>query len=207
MEDLFLTAVSTYGKPVRIRCDHGTENISIARWCLTHLGSHNRPVITGLSVHNQRIERLWVDVGRCVISYFKDIFIYMENNGILDPDCMLDMVALELVFTPRINRNLQEFLNQWNNHPMSSEHNRSPIQLFTNTTRPAIDQRIDGFYGVDDDGPVPDLQTNNHVVVPDLNIHINREFVTEGLNVLADDGSHGMEIYLQVRNHVREIFT
>ena len=88
-------------------------------------------MITGLSVHNQIIERLWLDVGQCVVSYFKYIFTYMENSGILDPDSNVDMLALELVYTPRINRNLQEFVNQWNNHSLSSQCSQSPLQLFT----------------------------------------------------------------------------
>lgn len=209
MKDLFLNAVSTFGQPVRVRCDHGTENIAVARWCLTQLGTQNRPVITGLSVHNQRIERLWLDVGRCVVSYFKDIFMYMESNGILDPDSEVDLVALELVYTPRINRNLQEFVNQWNNHPLSSQSNQSPLQLFTHCARDfgprQIEENDDAFDGVDDDGPVADLQTNNHVVVPDLNIQIDNGMVIEDLNILADDGSHGIDTYLEVRNRVREI--
>jgi hypothetical protein len=153
VKDLFSEAVSTFGKPVRVRSDHGTENIAVARWCLNNLGTQNRPVITGLSVHNQRIERLWVDVGRCVISYFKDVFIYMENNGILDPDNVVDLIALEFVFTPKINRNLDEFVSQWNNHPLSSERNQSPLQLFSHFANPhRNNENIDGFYGVDENG-------------------------------------------------------
>ncbi len=201
-----MDAVSTFGKPVRVRSDHGTENIAVARWCLTNLGTENRPVITGLSVHNQRIERLWVDVGRCVISYFKDIFIYMENNGILDPDNVLDLLALELVFTPRISRNLKEFFNQWNNHPLSSERNQSPLQLFSHFSNPCGNENVNGFYGADENGPIPELQTSNHVVVPELDIQIDNDFATQDLNVLADDGSHGIDTYLDVSNRIREIF-
>ena len=33
------------------------------------------------------------------------------------------------IYIPRINRCLQEFKGQWENHPLSSEGNRSPLQL------------------------------------------------------------------------------
>lgn len=42
-------------------------------------------MITGKSVHNQRIERLGRDVYAEVLSYYYDLFYYMEDIGILDP--------------------------------------------------------------------------------------------------------------------------
>lgn len=55
---LFEDAIQKFNIPARIRCEHGTENIQVAKWMLTtKYGSSVKPVITGLSVHNQRIER------------------------------------------------------------------------------------------------------------------------------------------------------
>ncbi len=116
------------------------------------------------------------------------------------------MIALELVFTPIINRNLKEFFNQWNNYPLLSEHNQSPLQLFSHFSNPCGNENVNGLYGVDQNGPIPELQTSNHVVVPELDIQIDNDFATQDLNVLADDGSHGIDTYLDVRNRIREIF-
>lgn len=132
----------------------------------------------------------------------------MESNGILDPESEVDLLALELVYTPRINRNLHEFANQWNNHPLSSECSQSPLQLFTQYARDHIPPQIeenDDFYGVDDDGPVGDLQTNNHVVVPNLNISIDDDLLIQDLDILADDGNHGVSTNIQVRDQLREM--
>ena len=66
-------------------------------------GSH----IAGKSTHNQRIERLWRDVYRCVASTFHGIFYYMEEQQLLDPDSELDLFVLHCVFLPRINHSLE----------------------------------------------------------------------------------------------------
>ena len=62
----FCGAIAEYGLPSRVRTDRG--------------GS----IITGRSVHNQRIERLWRDLFSGCICYFYHLFYFMEGEGILD---------------------------------------------------------------------------------------------------------------------------
>lgn len=55
-------------------------------------------------------------------------------------------------------------------------------------------------YGVDDDGPVPQLQTNNNVEVPCSSVELtdeDRVIFALSFDPLVDDGNHGIHLYLQ----------
>lgn len=127
--DAFLEGVSIYGSPAYVRSDHGGENVEVWRHMLSR---YNDPthVLTGRSTHNERVERLWRDVTRCVSSSFIDTFNALEAENVLDPVNEIDIFCLHLVFLPRINKCLVDFCGSWNCHPLSTEGNMSPLQLF-----------------------------------------------------------------------------
>lgn len=86
--------------------------------------------MTGRSVHNQRIERLWKDVFDQVIRYFYNLFYQMEDEEVLDLDSEKHIFAIHFVFIPLINSHLEVFRNGWNKHKLRTENNRSPEELW-----------------------------------------------------------------------------
>ena len=125
----FIGAVSIFGLPEKIRTDHWGENIRIWEYMIDQHDT-SRAVITGSSTHNERIERLWRDVHRCVAVIYHDLFRQLEDEDLLDPLNEIDIFCLHYIFLPRINSTLAAFQESWNNHSISTEHNYTPNQLF-----------------------------------------------------------------------------
>jgi len=183
------------------------ENIDVARLMLNKFGTDSKPFITGPSVHNQRIERMWKDVLTYVVKYYRGRFYNLEDEGLLDPLDTTHLYALEYVFVPRINRDLDHFIKSWNNHPMRTVSSKTPIQLWTEgiyqniRDNCLIEEDIEPeYYGVDFDGPMPPLQTANDVQVPDLDIQLNGNQLNElrRIDPLGEDNNNGIEHFLNV---------
>lgn len=57
-------------------------------------------------------------------------FRHLESIGQLDQDQDLHIICLHYVFLSRLNWHLKEFIQMWDRHPLSTEGNRSPQQLW-----------------------------------------------------------------------------
>lgn len=126
----FVGATFQYGLPSRVRSDSGGENTLVALLMNLIYGAERRSHITGRSVHNQRIERLWRDVFLHVIQHFYHLFYSFEEDQVLDPNNDIHRCSLQQVYLPVIQERLDTFRSAWNNHNLRTERNRTPNQLW-----------------------------------------------------------------------------
>ena len=126
----FLQACNKYGLPERVRCDRGMENFHVGLLMNILRGPERGSIITGQSVHNQRIERLWRDVFKDVISSFYNEFYGFEDSGYLNAEDKIHRCALQIAYLPSVNKKLDIFRRAWNCHSIATENNLSPKQLW-----------------------------------------------------------------------------
>lgn len=113
-----------------------------------------------------RIERLWRDVRNKVIQFYIDLFKSFEKVG-MKIDDVWHIFTLQYLFMPRIQDDLNEFKEIWNNHALSTESNRTPLQLLI-IRRDSIapDDNVDEEYGVDNDEEEDEDDLAEHYRVP-----------------------------------------
>jgi len=124
----FEEAMSKFGIPSKIRVDGGGE-FNFHESFMNSLDEHKR-CLRGKSVHNTRIERLWRDCREKVLDKYILTFDYMEKHNVLDISNNIQIFALHFVFKKRINQDLEQWQEAHNNHPIRTEKNKTPVQLW-----------------------------------------------------------------------------
>ncbi|XP_052272580.1 uncharacterized protein LOC127873051 isoform X2 [Dreissena polymorpha] len=147
MTKAFINGTRQYGVPSRVRSDKGLENTGVGAFMISYRGPGRGSFITGKSVHNQRIERLWRDMYSACTNVFHQLFQHLEETGRLDLSSEVHMWCLHLVYVPLIQRALDRFRDGWNCHRLSEERGRTPTQLYL---QGMIEHAGRGHRGVDD---------------------------------------------------------
>ena len=217
---LFRHATMEFGIPSRVRSDKGGENILVCHFMVAYRGPGRASHIAGSSVHNQRIERLWRDVYRCVCCSFHEVFYFLEAQGLLDPANDCDLFVLHCVFLPVIDHHLQVFARAWNQHPIRTERNWSPHKIWINgmidpdrRDHTAIRDVVDGVppvpieeFGLADEGPLADEQTHT-VNIPEtlcpLSDSMKEMFVHGLLETIHVD--EAVTAYMHAQNHLYQL--
>ncbi|KAJ3804019.1 hypothetical protein F5876DRAFT_53872 [Lentinula aff. lateritia] len=97
----------------------------------------------GRSVHNVRIERLWVDVSHYVSQTWHDMFTLLEIRHGLQVSNVNHIWLLQHLFLSVINDQLAFWAESWNSHRVSQRHGpaRSPEDMFI------FDSLVNGIRG------------------------------------------------------------
>ncbi|KAF8182195.1 hypothetical protein K438DRAFT_1600950 [Mycena galopus ATCC 62051] len=123
--------------------------------------------------------RLWRDVRKDTLEAYRQIFMYLEEHGLLDMENSIQRSCLYLVFQPRIQASLNRTRDAWNHHKIRTAGNKTPIAIFELSRETAIRRgyctisfnsaywtgdngndlatATDPFYGYDGDAPQPPI--------------------------------------------------
>lgn len=202
---LYHQAVRKYGRPFRVRTDHGGENVDVWRDMIQAWGEEARSVIVGSSVHNQRVERHNRAANEQELSVFREEFYQLESEGLLDPLNETDLFCLHYVYLPRINRSISEFIAAHNNHAVSTENNQTPAQMFY------LNLPLTAFHGGFPEDVTWRGVSVNDLMSPDLphvQVPETRNPLTEADTVVLRNTidplstSNGKELYIQTLRFV-----
>jgi hypothetical protein len=188
------------------------DNYNVAAYMIEHCGEGRGSIITGSSVHNSRVERSHRDIYSGVLAFYARIFQELEDEGNLDVLNDVHLFSLHHVYIARINRSLQEFVQQMNNRPVSTEHNQSPLQMWErgmleniHSGHTALTPVETEHFGVDPNGVLRVEEEDYQVSILPPIIQLQDEQL-EQLEQLPDlltvDGNNGKTIFVQTVNTI-----
>ncbi|KAF9078222.1 hypothetical protein BDP27DRAFT_1379294 [Rhodocollybia butyracea] len=106
--------------------------------------------ISGRSVHNIRIERLWVDLTSGFGKKWKLFFRLLEVHHGLNVENEIHIWLLHFLFLPRINADVDIWVSTWNHHGMMEQGFRGVFASVASATEEENDnEEHHAEYGID----------------------------------------------------------
>ena len=139
-------------------------------------------------------------------SFFEDISLWKFIGR--------SFICLTLCVLSRINKNLSDFMESWNSHPIRTSNNKLLLQIWTEefyTSKVFGSNLLDAttleeeLYGVYDYGPTPQLQTNNNVQVPEIDLalsYVENDYIHNNFDSLEEGGSFGKNAFSNLINYI-----
>jgi hypothetical protein len=147
--ELFEEITKIYGYPSCMRGDHRTENLLVAGrqeefrgigrgsyiWGRFVFGFENIQLHANTShrsVHNIRIECLWVDITVGFGKKWDNFFTLLELHDGLNVNLDAHVWLLHHLFLLSINKDINQWVATWNNHVLSrhSKAHRTPYNMY-----------------------------------------------------------------------------
>ncbi|KAJ7761442.1 hypothetical protein B0H16DRAFT_1414953 [Mycena metata] len=140
---------------------------------VTHQLSAIRTILSTLDDPHSD-SRLWRDIRKDTLESFRQIFIYLTANDLLDMDNDIHRSCLYLVFQPRIQASLDRTRDAWNHHKIRTAKNKTPVALYELSREAAIARGYwtgdpgddiatvanDPLYAYDGEAPLPPAGEN-----------------------------------------------
>ncbi|KAL6455386.1 hypothetical protein MHYP_G00361960 [Metynnis hypsauchen] len=153
-----------------------------------------------------RIERLWRDVWSGVTCQYYSVLHSLEEDGLLDLSSELHLFLVHYVFLPRLQSDLKQFLDCWNSHPIRTESNLTPDQLWyigmlqspSPVSEPEPLQTLQGLSNIRNfTQEDPD---NSGIVVPHIRCPLSDQDLTvfqAAIDPTKESASFGRDIYTE----------
>eukprot|EP00794_Sanderia_malayensis_P004247 gene4247-4812_t len=190
-----LARVVPHDGRIRIRTDKGGENVLLWHEMELLRGPGRGSYLAGSSTRNQRIERLWRDVWMYVAHLFYYTFQAMEVEGILDMENDKHKYILHMIFVPRINQVISNFIAEVSLDTTTEIGDQGGESMMQNNF---------DWYGFDPYAPAPSDDGLSQVDVEDASCPFSIEElgIMRSINVLRVSNTYGIDIFLEACSYI-----
>ena len=125
--------------------------------------------------------------------------MFLEENMHLEISNDIHTFVLHYVLEPRMNGHLKLFRKGWDNHPISTERNRFPNQLWLYGLLIHCSMQYDNFNAIDWERPMSNGISEDDIGIPQIHIEHETEvlqILLSQVDPLQNSEVFGIDIYL-----------